>query len=36
LTNAYVDGGTEVALYKVEELAHEIAQRALTGSAVTR
>ena len=36
LTSAYVNGGTELALYKVEELAHEIAQRALTGSAVTR
>lgn len=36
LTAAYVDGGTEVALFKVDELAHEIARRALAGSAVAR
>lgn len=36
LTNAYDNGGTELALGMVEALAHEISRRALTGSAVTR
>lgn len=36
LEQAYIEGGTSVALCTVEQVAHEIARRALTGSAVTR
>lgn len=33
---AYEDGGTSAALYTVDALAHEISQRALAGSGVSR
>lgn len=36
ITSAYAEGGTSVALCTVEQVAHEIARRALTGSAVSR
>lgn len=36
LAVAYEAGGTSVALFTAADLAHEIAQRALAGSAVTR
>lgn len=36
LAKAHAEDGTSAALYVVDELAHEIAQRALAGSAVSR